>query len=266
MSFYYEYVNNFIVLKSTLFRNAPLVHGFGTRLPRPPLDEDLSGGDEQGGIPDKISRQMCPNRWSAMGLRQIHSTRVWQVEKDNGSLLTIDAATGVPPDDWPPPGDALLSATTGLALFVRTADCVPVIFIDPVRRVTAVAHSGWRGTLEGISAKVVKHLGTRYGSRSHDLLVAAGPGIQACCYEISPELARQFEEKFPGSTHPLSATGTPALDLQGAIGQTLRGSGVPADHIDLCPLCTRCRPTLFHSYRRDGVAAGRLFSMAMLSQ
>jgi YfiH family protein len=157
--------------------------------------------------------------------------------------------------------DALLTRAGG-CIGVVTADCVPLIFANPVAQVAAAVHAGWRGTFAGIVGVAVRELGARGGIE--DLLVAIGPSIGPCCYEVSPELAAQFAERL-GSSVVVEGGGRVKLDLQQANALQLLASGVPASHIDILRRCTRCEiapdgGARFHSFRRDGKEAGRQIS------
>jgi hypothetical protein len=152
-------------------------------------------------------------------------------------------------------GDALITRQPGLWLAVRTADCYPVILADPVRRALAVVHAGWRGAAAEVVARALALLESRYGSRAADLVVAVGPGIGGCCYEVGPEIAAQLSRW----TGPDSAGRR--LDLAAVLVRQLIERGVPESGIEVAGLCTFCRPGEFHSYRRDG-AAGRMISAA----
>jgi hypothetical protein len=152
---------------------------------------------------------------------------------------------------WLGEGDALVSREPGLMVAVRTADCFPVVLADPVKQAVAVVHAGWRGVLSRIAVKAVERLVSRYGSDSRDLRVAIGPGIGICCFEVGPEVARQFQMK-----------GRVRVDLAGHLAQQLVESGAVAKNIHQIGLCSFCQPDDFWSFRRDGEAAGRMWSAA----
>ena len=148
-------------------------------------------------------------------------------------------------------GDALLEDTPGAVIAVKTADCLPILLADERRRAVAAVHAGWRGTASGIAARAVERMRERFGTRTEDLRAAIGPGIGKCCYEVGPEVAGKFGEQ--GRAH---------IDLGAANLCQLVEAGVPADRIYVAGLCTMCHPAEFHSFRRDGLAAGRLYSFA----
>ena len=169
-------------------------------------------------------------------LRQIHSSTCIAAEGRSGVLG---------------PGDALLENTPGAVVAVRTADCIPVLLVDERLRAVAAVHAGWRGTVACIVQRAVESMRERFGTSPANLHAAIGPGIGQCCYEVGPEVAAQFGGQ--GRTH---------IDLAGANRRQLVEAGVTPGRIYASNLCTMCRPEDFHSFRRDGEAAGRLFSFA----
>ena len=162
------------------------------------------------------------------------------------------------PWDGTPEADAALAVEPGLLLGIETADCLPVLIVDPERRTAAAAHAGWRGTAASIVLRTVDAL-TAEGSRPEDLLVALGPCIGPCCYEVGDEL----RDAFTPPAEPFFQSGPrgrPHLDVRALNVQQLRKSGVPSDRIHSVDECTSCRPDLYYSYRRDGPGTGRMIS------
>ena len=148
-------------------------------------------------------------------------------------------------------GDALLEDRPGAVIAIKTADCIPILLVDERHHAVAAVHAGWRGTVARIAAGAVEAMRTRYGSEPRDLHAAIGPGIGKCCFEVGPEVAAQFGE--PGRVH---------IDLTAANGRQLQESGVTPERIYASNLCTMCQAEDFHSFRRDGEGAGRLYSFA----
>jgi polyphenol oxidase len=150
-------------------------------------------------------------------------------------------------------GDAIVSAEAGVAIGVRTADCVPILMADPETRMVACVHAGWRGTAENIVDAAVRTQVAR-GCRPADLRVAIGPSIGSCCYEVGAEVASRFERWLPGAT----AGGRLALDLPAINEIQLLEAGVR--EIWKSGECTYCRPERFFSFRRDKENPGRMLS------
>jgi len=237
MPYYFDYTNSSLFLKSTLFRDLPVRHGFGTRW-----------GDAEG--------------WAAAGgdwaaLRQVHSARVIRVSRSAAG--TVLDERGVPLNGGSlPAGDALVTDAAGLTLVVQTADCLPVLLVDPVRRVVAAIHSGWRGTAADICGAAVRRMAGDWGCDPADIRAAIGPGIQGCCYAVGDDLADRFAAQFYGSVIR-RVNGRAHLDLRACVAAALRLAGVPPEQTDAAVLCTCCWGALFHSYRRQGDDAGRLY-------
>jgi YfiH family protein len=174
-------------------------------------------------------------------LRQIHSNRV-VIAKSAGDLGE---------------GDALISNVPGLMLAIRTADCVPILVADPKHRAVAAIHAGWRGTARQILMETTRTMAEEFGTCVQDLVIAVGPAIGACCYEVGPEVARQFAEFFPELA---DLDHTANVDLAEANLRQLRRNGGTVGQLDTSGLCTHCLADRFHSYRRDREAAGRMVS------
>jgi hypothetical protein len=147
--------------------------------------------------------------------------------------------------------DALLENTPGSVIAIKTADCIPVLLIDSRLHAVAAVHAGWRGTVARIAVAAVNGMVARFGSHLEDLHAAIGPGIGVCCYEVGPEVAAQF-----------GVSGRAHLDLPGANRLQLEAAGVTSERIHASHLCTMCGREEFHSFRRDGELAGRMYSFA----
>jgi len=181
--------------------------------------------------------------------RQVHGADVVRVEK--GGFAGA--------------GDALATGRPGLPLAVSTADCLPITLYDPRARRLATVHAGWRGTVARATDAAVATL-LQAGSAAADLLVAIGPSIGPCCYEVDGPVIERLEAAFPGAWDPWITAKGPGkwmLDLWQANLDQLTSAGVRADHIDNLRLCTGCRPEMLFSYRRER-GAGRLVTVAAL--
>ena len=162
------------------------------------------------------------------GIKQIHS---------NIAVVAGDGTTE---------GDALVTAEAGRYIGVRTADCVPLLLADRQRPAVAAVHAGWRGSEANIVAAVIDRMRREFGSDPGDLVVAIGPSIGRCCYEVGPEVAGLF------------GVSTRHIDLVEVNRRQLTQAGVNSANIDVCGLCTFCWPESFHSWRRDGESSGRM--------
>jgi len=151
-------------------------------------------------------------------------------------------------------GDALVAHQPGLALAIATADCVPLVLGGPGR--LAAVHAGWRGIVAGIVGEAVAAL-----EPATELAAWIGPAIGACCYEVGPEVATQVAAASDETVIRPGTSPRPHLDLVAAVRRQLAARGV--DTIWSSDLCTRCSPFLW-SYRRDGGATGRNWTLAWL--
>jgi YfiH family protein len=154
-------------------------------------------------------------------------------------------------------GDALIENTPGTLVAVKTADCIPVLIVDPAHRAVAAVHAGWRGTASKIVVGAIEEMRRKFSSRPQDLHAAIGPGIGKCCYEVGPDVALQFREYEPtlsDLTHPVH------VDLAEINRQQIAGGGLPPAQIYIAGICTMCERD-FHSFRRDKQYAGRMLSV-----
>jgi YfiH family protein len=174
--------------------------------------------------------------------RHVHGTAVWVV----GDPLAEPAEY-----------DGLVSDRPGEVLGAFAADCIPVLFADPVRKIAAAAHAGWRGTVNGVALNVLRVLSERFSSQASDVRVALGPSIGPCCFEVGPEVIEAFSAALPGVPGlVVDGPRKPHIDLRVAMRTQLERAGVRAEHIDDRPPCTRCDAERFFSYRRDGLEGG----------
>ena len=161
--------------------------------------------------------------------------------------------------------DALTTSRPGLPLCVSTADCLPIVLYDPRTARLATVHAGWRGTVQSVGRAAALQL-IQAGSAPEDLVVAIGPSIGPCCYEVDAPVLERLEAAFPGgwaSWVTPKGPGKWMLDLWRANVDQLNAAGVRSERIDLLGLCTGCRPDLLFSYRRER-GAGRLVTVAAL--
>lgn len=156
-------------------------------------------------------------------------------------------------------GDAIISKHPGVMVAIRTADCLPILIVDPRTRAVAAVHAGWRGVVAEIASKAVEAMRLEFGSRPQGLEIAIGPGIGVCCFEVGPEVAAQFRAFFP-ERNDLDARAK--VDLVETVLRQLRRNGVTRGQIDTSDLCSCCKPELFESYRRDREKAGRMVAAA----
>jgi hypothetical protein len=233
----------------------PVPHGFATRAggvsegPYASLNLGFSTGDAREKVEENL-RRLAAAAGAPLGalcrVSQVHGDRVLEARAGEGgdSLRPVEGEA-----------DALWTEAAGTWVAVGTADCVPVLLVDPDGERVAAVHSGWRGTDADISARAVEALVAR-GARPERLLAAVGPCIQRCCYEVSGELGERFTGRFGPEVVASSGAGV-RLDLTQAVRLTLLRAGLKPGHVDVLKACTACEPERFFSHRRDAGRTGR---------
>lgn len=233
---------------------ARVAHAFSTRIAFGRTDFDLGPrGDDAHQL-----RSRTASFFRAAGFADRSPALLRQV---HGGVI-VDASAGISP---PPAADGairvLRDRAVGPVPAVRTADCVAVLVAD--RHATAVAalHAGWRGVAAGIASTAVARFAS-LGVDSGDLVVAFGPAILGCCYEVGEEVVRALGPVCGSEAGYVerTASGRVSVDLHAALRQQMMAAGVPSASIQSAPWCTRCRTDLFFSFRGEGSGTGRLMA------
>lgn len=207
-------------------------------------------------------------------LRQIHSDLIHRISE-------------IPKNSSPLAGDGMVSDIPGILLGVLTADCLPVIVVDPKRHAVGIFHAGWRGTAKRIVEKGVGEMRRWFGSSPRDLKAAIGPGIRGCCFEVGSEVRSAFEAQFDyGSElfretkdrdeihekYPLLFLTSRApghselpkkifLDLAEANHRQLIAAGLSPKNIYDLGLCSLCHRDMFFSHRGEKGVTGRMMAV-----
>jgi YfiH family protein len=220
------------IFHSTLFEDAPVVHGFTSR-----EWGNLGFGRNPG------DAEVVANRLNLFESEQLEARTLIQPKQvhTNVCVSATDFVAGMQ-------ADATYSKSSNHLLSVLTADCLPILVYHPDGIIAAI-HAGWRGIYEEIIPKTFALLPV-HGK------VVIGPSIGPCCYEVGEDLAEQFAHKF-GKSVVVTGKSKPHLDLRLTAMLQLQSSNV--DEMDVCEICTFCHPDLFFSYRRDG-SSGRMMS------
>ena len=233
--------------------HAETVHGMFTRLggqSQPPwtgLNTGHGVGDDPAAVSANhrlIAGALGVNLSNIVSPHQVHSAVVGVVEeRDRG---TVRAAT-----------DALVTSSPDVILMLRFADCVPILFYDPVRRVAGLAHAGWRGTVSGIARETVQTMISAFGCRAKDVMAGVGPSIGPGCYEVGDDVAQAVRQSMPGADGllALQPNGRWHLDLWEANARQLTEAGVL--HTEVARVCTACRTDEWFSHRAEHGRTGR---------
>ena len=192
---------------------------------------------------------------------QTHTTNIRVVTED-------DRGRGfVRPKDYRDV-DGMITNVPGLTLATFYADCVPLYFVDPVKRAIGLSHSGWRGTVGKIGKKTVERMEETYGSDPADIRAAIGPSICQNCYEVSGDVIDEFRQAFSEEYWPdlyyAKANGKYQLNLWKANELIFREAGILPEHIAVTDLCTCCNPGLLFSHRASHGRRGNLGAFLML--
>jgi YfiH family protein len=202
-------------------------------------------------------------------LRQVHGAEAVIYKK--GERAPSGAA---------PEADVVLTDDPAVAIVVQTADCLPILIADRRTSAVAAAHAGWRGLAARVPHVAVDRMSSAFSSRREDLVVAIGPAIGACCYEVGAEVRDRFDtERFSQAeiaawfhAAPSSLPANPPMrslstdrradhwffDSWSCARAQLEAAGVPAAQVFSADFCTASHEALFCSYRRDGAVAGRM--------
>jgi hypothetical protein len=284
-----------------LGRHPWLIHAFSTRRggvsrgPSAGLNLGFTQGEPRARVGENrelFFRQLGAQNFAPAMLRQVHSADVYQVLlQTSGELEYRFGGNRMParPGVVQPAGDALFTEEAGILLAVKTADCLPVLMVDPKHRAVAAVHAGWRGALARVVEKAVGEMRRVCGSEPESLLAVLGPSIRACCYEVGEEVEEAFQGRFPHAdkffrkvselpaSHPKprslsflnmhppghDSTGAPSihLDLVAVAQDQLLAAGLIPHHVAAVDFCTACRTDLFYSYRQEGSRTGRMLAV-----
>ena len=258
-------------LSFPMFRDTGLVtDGFSTRLGGvsegcfSSLNLSFDRGDDRAAVAENFRRM-----GEALGVRcedmvlsqQTHTTNIRIVtDEDRGKGITRERDyTDI---------DGLITNVPGICLVTTYADCVPLYFLDPVKKVIALSHSGWRGTVGKIGKKTVELMHDNFGSDPADILAAVGPSVCQDCYEVSADVIDRFKEVFDRSVWDELFYGKPdgkyQLDLWKANEKIFLEAGIRKEHIAVTNVCTHCNSRILYSHRAMGDKRGNLCAFLTL--
>jgi len=241
-----------------------IIHGFSTRLGGvsrgiySSMNLSFTRGDEEEAVKENYRRIA-----QAIGFRtddivtsdQTHTANVRKVtEADRGKGITV-------PRDYQDV-DGMVTNVPGLVLTTFYADCVPLYFADPVKRVIGLSHSGWRGTVAKIGKVTVEKMKEEYGCHPEDILAAIGPSICQDCYEVSEDVIEEFKTAFAGEyqerLYYKKKNGKYQLNLWETNRLIFLEAGIPEANISMPGICTCCNPEFLFSHRASHGKRGNL--------
>lgn len=237
-----------------IFNAYPIFHAILTRqggFSNPPF-ESLNTGGTVGDDPDavinnhkKIYKTFDLDYYSRFDVWQVHGTHI---------------ICGDKPRDLNQPhkkADGILTNNPEITLFMRFADCVPILLFDPDKQAIGIIHAGWQGTSKNIVQHAVEKMGLCFGSKPEDILAGIGPSICQACYEVGHEVYQAFNENFGRKAEDFFKRydGRIFLDLWKANEEMLTTSGVK--HFEVARICTACHPEDWFSHRGENGKTGR---------
>ncbi len=212
---------------------------------------------------NRIAKSLGVDPKSFVISKQVHKTNIRIVEeKDRGKGLYI-------PADYEEI-DGLITNKKDITLVTKYADCVPLYFVDPKKKVIALSHSGWRGTVKRIGKVTVEEMKNSFGSDPTDIIAVIGPSICRDCYEIGDEVATEFKNAFPMNweTGILRAkeNGKFLCDLWAANHTVLAEAGLNPENIHISDVCTCCNSDLLFSHRKTEGKRGNLAAFLAIAE
>lgn len=234
--FYAEKINNLTVYCSDLLSD--LNHCFTTRL------------EVESFSPNIIAKAWNCDENNIIHPIQTHSTNVKFSEIGVNNYPDTDSVILTNPEQM---------------LYLKFADCTPVILYNKKANVGAIAHAGWRGTVSEIVPKTVKKMIEYSHSDISDIYCVIGPAIGGCCYKVGEEVINGIKSSVRDYENLIiSKPDGVYVDLKGVNFQQLLEFGVPKENIDICPFCTSCRNDLFYSYRKENGTTERHYAIIKL--
>ena len=221
-------------------------------IPYDSLNMSTSTGDSLHNV-----RQNHALALGAMELSSYATATLWQVHKAKTIIV------GDKPCDPSTKADALVTDRPKVSLFLRFADCVPIMLVDPIREAIGIVHAGWRGTVRGVTQTAVRAMISEYGCRPDNIMAGIGPSIGPEHYNVGPDVAESIELAFPDADHIITnRDGCLYLDLWALTEVALRECGVRA--IESSRMCTASNREQFFSHRAEHGSTGRFGAVIAL--
>ncbi len=241
------------------------VQGFTTRhegVSRPPYNSfnlgtsTLDAAHNVQGNRSILARAFGARADRVVTVNQVHGTDILVIDTPNpdfAHFLRLEC-------------DGIMTNQPGVMIGVCVADCIPILLLDPEKRVAAALHAGWKGTAGEIGRKGVEAMVAIFDSRPGDILAAVGPGIGSCCYEVDAPVKDAFRKNKGWEMFAReSGKGKWRLDLAAANYRQLTAAGLAEANIETTPFCVCCEHDLFFSYRRESGETGRQMGFIMLN-
>lgn len=258
-------VNDVPVLKYTMLENSGVVnHGFSTRLGGAStghcasMNISTSRGDDPAAVEENRKRIA-----QAIGVKPEHMVYTQQTHTTNVAVVTAADRGKILPET-----DGMITKDPEVCLVTFYADCVPLYFVDPVKKVIGLSHSGWRGTVNKMANVTISKMQQEFGCNPKDILAAVGPSICQDCYEVSEDVIEKFRENYKEEYWPdlfyQKENGKYQLNLWKANEYNFLDAGIKKEHIAVTNVCTCCNPDVLFSHRITGFNRGNLSAFLSL--
>lgn len=242
------------LVKFSEIRHAVFTRDYGySRGPYRSLNVGFGVGDDSSHV--RRNRQAileCMQGKEVVFAQQVHGSDVLVVADDNKENINKSS-------DLSLEGDAIVTDLPGKMLLIQVADCQAVLMYDPVKRVVANVHSGWRGSIKNIIGRTIEVMKRDFGSLPCDIIAGIGPSLGPCCAEFinyKKEIPKAFWVYKDASDH---------FDFWSISKDQLCRAGLLMENIYAANLCTRCNTDLFFSFRNEG-RTGRFAAVIGLSE
>lgn len=261
----YKADNGVLYLTAPSFEKLGICHGFSTKEGGvskgyfSTMNLSFSSGDDKECVMEnyrRFAKAVGFELEKTVLTHQVHETKIHKVTEADwgkGILRETDIKNT----------DGLVTDVKGVALMIFFADCVPLLFADRKKGVIGVAHSGWRGTVGGIGREMISMMVKEYGCQKQDIYVVIGPSICQQCYEVSDDVAEEFQRAFRPEFHAdiliSKGNGKYLLDLWKANSILLKEAGLRDEQIEIAKVCTCCNSDMLFSHR---ATAGKRGTMA----
>lgn len=263
----YTESNGVPYLQFPIFENQSLVHGFSTKLGGVSVGDcatmnlSFTRGDRLEDVKENhrlFAKALGYDVEQLVLTEQVHSTNILRVGKsDTGEVFLPERAIKET--------DGLVTNEPGVVLMTFFADCVPLMFYDPVKQAIGNAHSGWRGTVGRMGQRMVEKMQEEFDSNPEDILAVVGPSICQKCYEVSEdvilEFQKAFDEKHWKDLYYKKENGHYQLDLWQANRIILEETGLKAENICVSHVCTNENADILFSHRFTGGKRGNLVAV-----
>jgi len=224
------------------------------------LNLGLHNGDDKRNVRENFARLCASVGLDGEGVvfsNQVHGVHVEEVSAAFGGMGKVEVDT-----------DGLMTGKRGVGLATYYADCVPLLFFDPIKGVAANSHAGWRGVACNIAAETVRAMKARYNSCPKDILVGIGPSICPKCFEVDEDVAENFQKNLPFSEkfvyNSQSVQNKFYIDLAQVCVESLLRANVPRGNIEAANICTFENDELFFSHRRTNVPRGNMLAVIQM--